>query len=35
VQKVLKEVWRSRQELGQRKDWEEVLKEWNWSFTVG
>lgn len=35
VQKVLKEVWRSRQERGQRKDWEEVLKEWNWSFTVG
>jgi transcriptional activator protein UGA3 len=35
VQKVLKEVWRSRLESGQRKDWEEVLKEWNWSFTLG
>jgi transcriptional activator protein UGA3 len=35
VQKVLKEVWRSRQESGQRKDWEEVLREWNWSFTLG
>jgi transcriptional activator protein UGA3 len=35
VQKVLKEVWRTRLESGQRKDWEEVLKEWDWSFTLG
>ncbi|OAK97315.1 putative Zn(II)2Cys6 transcription factor-like protein [Phaeosphaeriaceae sp. SRC1lsM3a] len=35
VQKVLKEVWRPKLESGKRKDWEEVLKEWNWSFTVG
>ncbi|KAL5115350.1 hypothetical protein ACEQ8H_006726 [Pleosporales sp. CAS-2024a] len=35
VQKVLHEVWRSKQESGQRKDWEDVLKEWNWSFTLG
>ncbi|KAH7408763.1 fungal-specific transcription factor domain-containing protein [Phaeosphaeria sp. MPI-PUGE-AT-0046c] len=35
VQKVLKEVWRPRLESGKRKDWEEVLKDWNWSFTVG
>jgi hypothetical protein len=35
VQKVLKEVWRPKLESGQRKDWEDVLKEWNWSFTVG
>ncbi|KAF2030735.1 putative Zn(II)2Cys6 transcription factor-like protein [Setomelanomma holmii] len=35
VQKVLKEVWRPKLESGQRKDWEDVLKERNWSFTVG
>jgi hypothetical protein len=35
VQKVLREVWRPRLESGQRKDWEDVLKERNWSFTVG
>jgi len=35
VQKVLKEVWRSRRETGQRRDWEDVLRAWNWSFTVG
>ena len=35
VHKVLKEVWGSNVEPGKRKDWEEVLKDWNWSFTVG
>jgi transcriptional activator protein UGA3 len=35
VQKVLKEVWRSRKETGQGRDWEDVLRAWNWSFTVG
>jgi transcriptional activator protein UGA3 len=35
VQKVLKEVWRPKLESGQRKDWEEVLREWDWSFTLG
>jgi transcriptional activator protein UGA3 len=35
VQKVLEEVWRPRLESGQRKDWEDVLKEWGWSFTLG
>lgn len=35
VHKVLTEVWRSKSETGQRRDWEDVLKEWNWSFTLG
>ncbi|KAF2821387.1 hypothetical protein CC86DRAFT_103346 [Ophiobolus disseminans] len=35
VQKVLKEVWCSKAETGQQRDWEEVLREWNWSFTLG
>jgi transcriptional activator protein UGA3 len=35
VQKVLKEVWRPKLEAGQRKDWEDVLREWDWSFTLG
>jgi len=32
---VLKEVWRPKLEGGQRRDWEEVVREWNWSFTLG
>lgn len=35
VQKVLREVWRPKLEGGQRRDWEEVVREWNWSFTLG
>jgi transcriptional activator protein UGA3 len=35
VQKVLKEVWRPILDNGRRKDWEEVLQEWKWSFTLG
>jgi transcriptional activator protein UGA3 len=35
VQKVLKEVWRPKLEGGERRDWEEVVREWNWSFTLG
>ncbi|CAO2651362.1 Nn.00g039320.m01.CDS01 [Neocucurbitaria sp. VM-36] len=35
VQKVLKEVWRPKLEGGQRRDWEDVLREWDWSFTLG
>jgi transcriptional activator protein UGA3 len=35
VQKVLKEVWRPKFEGGQRRDWEEVVREWKWSFTLG
>jgi transcriptional activator protein UGA3 len=35
VQKVLKEVWRPNLETGQRRDWEDVLRERNWSFTLG
>lgn len=35
VQKVLKEVWRPKLDGGQRRDWEEVLQEWGWSFTLG
>lgn len=35
VQKVLQEVWRPILETGQRRDWEDVLKEWDWSFTLG
>ncbi|KAI8941966.1 hypothetical protein NX059_000076 [Plenodomus lindquistii] len=35
VQRVLKEVWRPKLEGGQRRDWEEILKDWQWSFTLG
>jgi transcriptional activator protein UGA3 len=35
VQKVLKEVWRPKLEGGERRDWEEIVREWNWSFTLG
>ena len=35
VQKVLREVWRTKLEGGHRRDWEEVVREWNWSFTLG
>lgn len=35
VQKVLKEVWRTKLAGGQRRDWEDILKEWKWSFTLG
>ncbi|KAH6625911.1 putative Zn(II)2Cys6 transcription factor-like protein [Boeremia exigua] len=35
VQKVLKEVWRPKLEGGTRRCWEDVLREWEWSFTLG
>lgn len=35
VHRVLKEVWRSQSETGHRRDWEDILKEWGWSFTLG
>ncbi|KAF2686312.1 putative Zn(II)2Cys6 transcription factor-like protein [Lentithecium fluviatile CBS 122367] len=35
VQKVLEEVWRPALNGEEKKDWEEVLKEWDWSFTLG
>lgn len=35
VQKVLKEVWRPKLQGGRRRDWEEVVREWQWSFTLG
>ena len=35
VQKVLKEVWRPKLEGGERRDWEDIVREWNWSFTLG
>jgi transcriptional activator protein UGA3 len=35
VQKVLEEVWRPTLNGELKKDWEEVLKEWQWSFTLG
>ncbi|KAF9691554.1 hypothetical protein EKO04_010235 [Ascochyta lentis] len=35
VQKVLKEVWRPKLEGGTRRSWEDVLREWDWSFTLG
>jgi transcriptional activator protein UGA3 len=35
VQEVLKEVWRPKLEGGERRDWEEVVREWKWSFTLG
>ena len=35
VQKVLEEVWRPTLNGGQKRDWEEVLQDWKWSFTLG
>jgi hypothetical protein len=35
VQKVLKEVWRPKIDGGEKRDWEDVVREWNWSFTLG
>jgi transcriptional activator protein UGA3 len=35
VQKVLKEVWRPKLAGGKRRAWEDVLREWQWSFTLG
>lgn len=35
VQKVLEEVWRPALNGEQKRDWEEVLQEWGWSFTLG
>lgn len=35
VQKVLEEVWRPTLNGGQKRDWEDVLQEWEWSFTLG
>ncbi|KAL6704833.1 hypothetical protein ACN47E_007516 [Coniothyrium glycines] len=34
AQKVLQEVWRSRSK-GSKRDWEDILREWQWSFTLG
>ncbi|KAF1970806.1 putative Zn(II)2Cys6 transcription factor-like protein [Bimuria novae-zelandiae CBS 107.79] len=35
VQKVLEEVWRPALNGGQKRDWEDVLQDWGWSFTLG
>lgn len=35
VQEVLKEVWRPALNGGHKRDWEDVLKEWKWSFSLG
>jgi transcriptional activator protein UGA3 len=35
VQKVLEEVWRPALNGEQKRDWEDVLQEWEWSFTLG
>lgn len=35
VQKVLEEVWKPALNGEPKKDWEHVLQEWEWSFTVG
>ncbi|KAF2715543.1 putative Zn(II)2Cys6 transcription factor-like protein [Pleomassaria siparia CBS 279.74] len=35
VQKVLQEVWRPFLNGEERRDWEDVLKDWNWSFSLG
>lgn len=35
VQKVLQEVWRPVLNGEKRRDWEDVLKDWNWSFSLG
>jgi hypothetical protein len=35
VQKVLEEVWRPALNGEKKRDWEEVLQEWDWSFTLG
>ncbi|KAF2015413.1 hypothetical protein BU24DRAFT_177751 [Aaosphaeria arxii CBS 175.79] len=35
VQQVLQEVWRPTLNGQEKRDWAEVLKEWNWSFSLG
>jgi transcriptional activator protein UGA3 len=35
VQRVLEEVWRPALNGKEKKDWEDVLQEWEWSFTLG
>ncbi|KAH7112127.1 putative Zn(II)2Cys6 transcription factor-like protein [Dendryphion nanum] len=35
VQEVLKEVWRPALNGEKKRDWEDVLKEWQWSFSLG
>lgn len=35
VRDVLQEVWKPILNGGERKDWEDVLKEWDWSFSLG
>lgn len=35
LRQVLQEVWKSVLNGGDKKDWEDVLKEWKWSFSLG
>jgi hypothetical protein len=35
LQQVLQEVWKPVLNGGKRRDWEEVLREWEWSFSLG
>ncbi|KAF2187344.1 hypothetical protein K469DRAFT_112325 [Zopfia rhizophila CBS 207.26] len=34
VEKVLQEVWRPVLDGGKRRDWEDVLREWEWSISL-
>jgi hypothetical protein len=35
VREVLQEVWKPCLNGGEKRDWEDILREWNWSFTLG
>jgi hypothetical protein len=35
LRQVLQEVWKSVLNGWEKKDWEDVLKEWGWSFSLG
>jgi hypothetical protein len=34
LRQVLQEVWKPVLDGGRRRDWEEVLREWGWSFSL-
>jgi hypothetical protein len=35
AEEVLEEVWRDVLNGGYKKDWEDVLKSWNWVVSLG
>lgn len=35
LREVLQEVWKPVLNGGERRDWEDILKEWEWSFSLG